>query len=88
MDASSSICFPVTIGWRSTKKDADGKIVQGDTFKPSKYSIEEIDEIINHLTTEKLARKKIEDDASKSKSSHDKEMDNVSSNMSALGVQL
>ena len=74
-------------GW-STKKDDDGKIVQGDTYKPSKYSIEEIDEIINHLTTEKLARKKIEDDASKSKSDHDKEMDNVSSNMSALGVQL
>ena len=74
-------------GW-SHKKDDNGNIVQGDTYKPSKYSIEEIDEIINHLTTEKLARKKIEDDASKSKSSHDKEMDNVSSNMSALGVQL
>ena len=74
-------------GW-SHKKDDNGNIVQGDTYKPSKYSIEEIDEIINHLTTEKLARKKIEDDASKSKSDHDKEMDNVSSNMSALGVSM
>ena len=50
--------------------------------------MEEIDEIINHLTTEKLARKKIEDDASKSKSDHDKEMDEVSSNMQGLGVSM
>lgn len=72
-------------GW-STKKDDSGKIVQGDTYKPSKYSIEQIDEIINHLTIQKNARKKIEDDAKNSTSEHKSEMDNVSKNMQALGV--
>ena len=74
------------VGTYSYKKGSDGQFVKSGHFTPSKFSIDQIDDIINHLTEEKIKRVAKQKADNKSDGFQDLENDTINENISSLGV--
>ena len=75
------------VGTYTYKKDEDtGEYVKSGNFTPSKFSIDEIDEIINHLTDEKNKRDKRDKSDQDSDQIEDTENDTIADNISSIGL--
>ena len=64
----------------------DGKFVKSGNFTPSKFSIDQIDEIINHLIDEKNKRDKKDQNDQDIDQIEDTENDTIADNISSIGL--
>ena len=74
------------VGTYTYKKDANGEYVKSGNFTPSKFSIDQIDEIINHLTAEKNKRSIRDKNDQNSDQIEDTENDTIADNISSIGL--
>ena len=74
------------VGTYTYKKGKDGKFVKSGNFTPSKFSIDQIDEIINHLTAEKNKRSIRDKNDQNSDQIEDTENDTIADNISSIGI--
>ena len=74
------------VGTYTYKKDANGEYVKSGNFTPSKFSIDQIDEIINHLTAEKNKRDIRDKNDQNSDQIEDTENDTIADNISSIGL--
>ena len=74
------------VGTYTYKKDANGEYVKSGNFTPSKFSIDQIDEIINHLTAEKNKRSIRDKNDQNSDQIEDTENDTIADNISSIGI--
>ena len=74
------------VGTYTYKKNANGEYVKSGNFTPSKFSIDEIDEIINHLTAEKNKRDIRDKNDQNSDQIEDTENDTIADNISSIGL--
>ena len=74
------------VGTYTYKKGANGKFVKSGNFTPSKFSIDQIDEIINHLIDEKNKRDKKDQNDQDIDQIEDTENDTIADNISSIGL--
>ena len=78
--------LPIQSGTYTYKKGANGKFVKSGNFTPSKFSIDQIDEIINHLIDEKNKRDKKDQNDQDIDQIEDTENDTIADNISSIGL--